>query len=130
MFKNCYFQVISKKINLNDYNNSSALIPLSDLLYQDDSIKVKYEIYDSENMIFKYTSIINDIKDSKINLYMTISTKYLPIKKPTYNKLIPFIEENQNSENSNDSNSEDNKVIIKINNNDYFSLALSKNEKF
>ena len=117
-----------KKIDLNDYNNSSALIPLTDLLYQDNSMKVKYEIYDSENMVFKYTSIINDYKDSKINLYMTTS-KYLPIKKPTYNKLIPFIDEDHNSENSDDSNSEDNKVIIKINNNDYFSLALSKNEK-
>ena len=127
-FKNCYFQVISKKIDLNDYNNSSALIPITDLLYQDNSMKVKYEIYDSENMVFKYTSIINDYKDSKINLYMTTS-KYLPVKKPTYNKLIPFIDEDHNSENSDDSNSEDNKVIIKINNNDYFSLALSKNEK-
>ena len=76
-------------------------------------------------MIFKYTSIINDYKDSKINLYMTTSN-YLPIRKPTYNKLMPFLEEDENSD---DSNSEDNKVIIKINNNDYFSLALSKNEK-
>ena len=124
-FTNCYFQVISKKINLNDYNNTSALIPLTDLLYQDNSIKLKYEIYDSENMIFKYASIINDSRDSNINLYMTTS-KYLPIKKPTYNKLMPFLYEDENSD---DSDSEDNKVIIKINNNDYFSLALSKNVK-
>ena len=124
-FTNCYFQVISKKIDLNDFNNTSALIPLTDLLFQDNSIKLKYEIYDSENMIFKYTSIFNDYNDAKLNLYMTTS-KYLPIKKPTYNKLIPFIEEDDNSDNS---NSDDNKPIIKINNNDFFSLALSKNQK-
>ena len=124
-FANCYFQVISRKIDLKDDNNISVLVPLLDLIFQDNSIKIKYEIYDSENMVFKYASIINDYNNSKINLYMTTSN-HLPTNKPSYNKLIPFIE-NNNDDNSEDSDNE--KKIININNNDYFSIALSKNEK-
>ena len=129
-FLNCYFKVLSKKINLNDYNNASALVPLTDLFFEDDSIKLRYEIYDSENLVFKYTSIINDYKDSNINLHMTKSFS-LPINKPTYNKLLPIIT-NSNEDNESESDSDDNsgeKEIIKLNKNDFFSVALSKNEK-
>ena len=126
-FLNCFFTVVSKKINLNDSNNNSALVPLTDLFFEDNSMKLRYEIYDSENLVFKYTSIINDYKDSNLNLYMTKGYS-LPINKPTYNKLFPII---LNSNNENESDSEDNsggKEIIKINKNDFFSVALSKNE--
>lgn len=78
---------MSKKLDLNDYNNNSVLIPILDLFYKDDSIKLRYEIYDSENMIFKYTTFLNDINNSKNNIQITKS-KYLPINKPTYNKFI------------------------------------------
>ena len=126
-FLNCFFTVVSKKINLNDSNNNSALVPLTDLFFEDNSMKLRYEIYDSENLVFKYTSIINDYKDSNLNLYMTKGYS-LPMNKPTYNKLFPII---LNSNNENESDSEDNsggKEIIKINKNDFFSVALSKNE--
>ena len=126
-FLNCFFTVVSKKINLNDSNNNSALVPLTDLFFEDNSMKLRYEIYDSENLVFKYTSIINDYKDSNLNLYMTKGYS-LPINKPTYNKLFPII---LNSNYENESDSEDNsggKEIIKINKNDFFSVALSKNE--
>ena len=126
-FLNCFFTVVSKKINLNDSNNNSALVPLTDLFFEDNSMKLRYEIYDSENLVFKYTSIINDYKDSNLNLYMTKGYS-LPINKPTYNKLFPII---LNSNDENESDSEDNsggKEIIKINKNDFFSVALSKNE--
>ena len=118
-FKEYYFRIISRRIK---FNNESALIPLLDLFYNDNSINLKYEIYDSENMIFKYTSIINNKSNLKYNLQMTKS-KYLPFNKVSYNKLIPFIVD------YNEDEDEDNKNKIKINNNDYFSIAVSKNNK-
>lgn len=126
-FLNCYFQVMSKKLDLNDYNNNSVLIPILDLFYKDDSIKLRYEIYDSENMIFKYTTFLNDINNSKKNIQITKS-KYLPINKPTYNKFIPLLVDYDDVEEDSEGK-EKVKKIVKINNNDYFSLVLSKNEK-
>ena len=128
-FLNCYFQVISKKINLNDNTKNTILVPLIDLFLQDNSIKLRYEIYDSENMVFKYTSILNDYKDSTINIHITKSN-YLPYNKPTYNRLLPFIlDNNEEKEGNSDDDGETEKEKIKINNNDFFSLALSKKEK-
>jgi len=126
-FLNCYFQVMSKKLDLNDYNNNSVLIPILDLFYKDDSIKLRYEIYDSENMIFKYTTFLNDMNNSKNNIQITKS-KYLPISKPTYNKFFPFLVDYDDVEEDSEGN-EKLKKIVKINTNDYFSLVLSKNEK-
>ena len=126
-FLNCYFQVMSKKLDLNDYNNNSVLIPILDLFYKDDSIKLRYEIYDSENMIFKYTTFLNDINNSKNNI-QTTKSKYLPISKPTYNKFIPLLVDYDDVEEDSEGK-EKVKKIVKINNNDYFSLVLSKNEK-
>ena len=118
-FLECYFKAMSTKIEL---NNCCAMIPLLDLFYYDNSINLKYEIYDSENMMFKYTSLLNT--NLKNNLYMTKS-KYLPINKPSYNKLIPFIVDYQDNERE----KEENKNNIKFNKNDYFSIAVSKNNK-
>ena len=117
-FHECYFKVTARKI---EFNNYCAMIPLLDLFYYDNSINIKYEIYDSENMMFKYTSLLNT--NIKNNLYMTKS-KYLPINKPSYNKLIPFIVDYQDNEKE-----EEEKNIIKFNKNDYFSVAISKNNK-
>ena len=117
-FHECYFKVMARKI---EFNNYCAMIPLLDLFYYDNSINIKYEIYDSENMMFKYTSLLNT--NIKNNLYMTKS-KYLPINKPSYNKLIPFIVDYQDNERE-----EEEKNIIKFNKNDYFSVAISKNNK-
>ena len=50
-------------------------------------------------------------------------SKYLPFNKVSYNKLIPFIV------NYNKDEDEENKNEIKINNNDFFSIAVSKNNK-
>jgi len=118
-FIECYFKIKSKKIELND---NLALIPLVDLFYSDNSINLKYEIYDSENMVFKYTSLINSGSNMKYNLYMTKSD-YFPFNKASYNKLIPFKVDYNDDEEEEGENREE----IKININDYFSLALSKN---
>ena len=113
-----YFKIKSKKIEL---GNNLVLIPLIDLFFSDNSINLKYEIYDSENMIFKYTTLLNNDSNSKLNVYMT-KTKYLPFNKTSYNKLIPF----KVDYNGEEEEIEENRKEIKINNNDYFSVALSK----
>ena len=123
-FFECYFKVLSRSINL---NGNIALIPLVDLFFNDNSINLKYEIYDSENMIFKYTSNINNKSNLKNNLYMTKAKYSLPFNKVSYNKIIPFkVEYNDEEE---EEEEEENQKKIQINNNDYFSVAVSKNNK-
>jgi len=122
-FIELYFKIKSRIFEL---NGNFALIPLLDLFCNDNSVNLKYEIYDSENMVFKYTSLINNNSNLKLNLYMTKS-KYLPFNKPSYNKLIPIkVEYNDVEE---EEEEEENKKELNINKNDYFSVAISKNNK-
>ena len=122
-FIELYFKIKSRIFEL---NGNFALIPLLDLFCNDNSLNLKYEIYDSENMVFKYTSLINNNSNLKLNLYMTKS-KYLPFNKPSYNKLIPIkVEYNDVEE---EEEEEENKKELNINKNDYFSVAISKNNK-
>ena len=122
-FFECYFKVLSRSINL---NGNIALIPLVDLFFNDNSINLKYEIYDSENMIFKYTTLFNNDSNLKFDLHMTKS-KFLPFNKVSYNKLIPFtVDYNDKEEEDDDDDEENNKKEFIINKNDYFSIATSK----
>ena len=122
-FIELYFKIKSRIFEL---NGNFVLIPLLDLFCNDNSLNLKYEIYDSENMVFKYTSLINNNSNLKLNLYMTKS-KYLPFNKPSYNKLIPIkVEYNDVEE---EEEEEENKKELNINKNDYFSVAISKNNK-
>ena len=125
-FLDCYYQIISKKIDLNDKNNNSIVVPLIDLFVLDSSIKLRYEIYDSENMIFKYNSLFNVQNNDKVNLQMTKSN-FLPFNKPSYNKLLPFIV-NYNKDEEDEDDDDENKELFKLNNNDFFSMAVSKKE--
>ena len=54
LFKKIYTFVISKQIVINE--NRSLLVPLVDLLNDKPTIDVKYEIFDSNNFVMKYTS--------------------------------------------------------------------------
>ena len=54
LFKKIYTFVISKQIVINE--NRSLLVPLVDLLNDNPTINVKYEIFDSNNFVMKYTS--------------------------------------------------------------------------
>ena len=122
-FIELYFKIKSRIFEL---NGNFALIPLLDLFCNDNSLNLKYEIYDSENMVFKYTSLINNKTNFKYNLYMTKSN-YLPFNKPSHNKLIPIkVEYNDVEE---EEEEEENKKELNINKNDYFSVAISKNNK-
>ena len=48
----CYFQVILRQFYLDQKN--SALVPLAYLLNHS-YVSIHYEIYDAENMVFKYS---------------------------------------------------------------------------
>ena len=60
----CYFQVISRQFYLDQKN--SALVPLADLLNHS-SVSIHYEIYDAENMVFKYSDHFSVEEDIKID---------------------------------------------------------------
>lgn len=115
-FSFCYSQVISRQFYIDQ--ESVALIPLADLLNHK-NIKIHYEIYDSENYIFKYTT--NFTLDSDINIDI----------RPTFIKEYPIINNKKDAELINPfyfKNDEKNKKKLNIKENDFFSISTSKGE--
>ena len=84
-FSYFYFQVISRQFYIDD--NSSALIPLADLLNHN-NVNIRYEIFDSENFIFKYTTHFGSNKI--IDIFPT-NIFDPPFHKVSYNRLMPII---------------------------------------
>ena len=123
----CYFQVISRQFYLDKHN--SALIPLADLLNHN-SVTIHYEIYDGENMVFKYSDHFTVDEDIKIDIKPTY-LKEIPIIKPTYNKIKPIIAKKERylpNEEEDESDDEDD-TIVNLNINDYFCISTSLNQK-
>ena len=58
LFKIFYVFVFSRQFNIGD--DKMLLIPLADLLNHSPYADIKYEFFDSKNMIMKYTSDFND----------------------------------------------------------------------
>ena len=122
----CYFQVISRQFYLDKKN--SALIPLADLLNHS-SVTIHYEIYDSENMVFKYSDHFTVDEDIKIDIKPTY-LKEIPIIKPTYNKLKPIIPTKERYVPNEEEESEDeDDTIVNLNINDYFCISTSLKQK-
>ena len=122
----CYFQVISRQFYLDKKN--SALIPLADLLNHS-SVTIHYEIYDSENMVFKYSDHFTVDEDIKIDIKPTY-LKEIPIIKPTYNKLKPIIPKRERYEpNEEEESEEEDDTIVNLNINDYFCISTSLKQK-
>ena len=122
----CYFQVISRQFYLDKKN--SALIPLADLLNHS-SVTIHYEIYDSENMVFKYSDHFTVDEDIKIDIKPTY-LKEIPIIKPTYNKLKPIIPTKERYDPNVEEESEDeDDTIVNLNINDYFCISTSLKQK-
>ena len=122
----CYFQVISRQFYLDKKN--SALIPLADLLNHS-SVTIHYEIYDSENMVFKYSDHFTVDEDIKIDIKPTY-LKEIPIIKPTYNKLKPIIPIKERYDPNEEEESEDeDDTIVNLNINDYFCISTSLKQK-
>ena len=112
----CYSQVVSRQFYID--KNCTALIPLADLLNHN-NLMVHYELYDSENFVFKYTD--NFTVSADIN--KDVITSFIKEYPNKFNKnikeneeIIPFNTNNINEE-------------VKIKENDYFSITTSKDEK-
>ena len=122
----CYFQVISRQFYLDKHN--SALIPLADLLNHN-LVTIHYEIYDSENMVFKYSDHFTIDEDVKIDIKPTY-LKEIPLIRPTYNKIKPIIPKKErylpNEEEESDAEDD---TIVNLNINDYFCISTSLNQK-
>ena len=121
----CYFQVISRQFYLDKKN--SALIPLADLLNHS-SVTIHYEIYDSENMVFKYSDHFTVDEDIKIDIKPTY-LKEIPIIKPTYNKLKPIIPTKERYDPNEEESEDEDDTIVNLNINDYFCISTSLKQK-
>ena len=115
----CYSQVVSRQFFID--KNCTALIPLADLLNHN-NLLVHYELYDSENYIFKYTDYFTVSSDKNKDIVPT-SIKQYPNNNIIKNEIKPFIFEKKEDD------EEENEEKIKINENDYFSISTSKGQK-
>ena len=115
----CYSQVVSRQFFID--KNCTALIPLADLLNHN-NLLVHYELYDSENYIFKYTDYFTVSSDKNKDIVPT-SIKQYPNNNIIKNEIKPFIFEKKVDD------EEENEEKIKINENDYFSISTSKGQK-
>ena len=123
----CYFQVISRQFYLD--KNNSALIPLADLLNHSHAT-IHYEIYDGENMVFKYSDHFTVDEDIKLDIKPTYLKK-IPIIEPTYN-ILKQIEPKKEKYEANEENENDDEddIIVNINIHDYFCISTSLKQFF
>ena len=123
----CYFQVISRQFYLD--KNNSALIPLADLLNHSHAT-IHYEIYDGENMVFKYSDHFTVDEDIKLDIKPTYLKK-IPIIEPTYNILKQIEPKKEKYEvNEENENDDEDDIIVNINIHDYFCISTSLKQFF
>ena len=115
----CYSQVVSRQFYID--KNCTALIPLADLLNHN-NLMVHYELYDSENYVFKYTDSFTVSSDINKDIIPTYIKEYPKNAIDSIKEIKPFNINNIN----NSTESEDN---VNINDNDYFSISTSKGER-
>ena len=113
----CYSQVVSRQFYID--KNCTALIPLADLLNHN-NLMVHYELYDSENYVFKYTDSFTVSSDINKDIIPTYIKEYPKNDINKIREIKPFNIKKYNDE------TEDN---VNINNNDYFSISTSKGQK-
>ena len=114
----CYSQVISRQFYIDE--NTSALIPLADLLNHN-NINVHYELYDSQNYVFKNSSDFTTDLDNNIDIRPSFIKELPRINDYDAALLKPF--------NINKIKSKLNRIkIIEIKDSDYFSISTSKGE--
>ena len=115
----CYSQVVSRQFYID--KNCTALIPLADLLNHN-NLMVHYELYDSENYVFKYTDSFTVSSDINKDIIPTYIKEYPKNDIDSIKEIKPFNINNIN----NSTEPEDN---VNINDNDYFSISTSKGER-
>ena len=128
LFKLFYVFVFSRQFNIGD--DKMLLIPLADLLNHSPYADIKYEFFDSKNLIMKYTSDFNDNN----NLSKDIISNNLK----TFTDFSDFFKYNNkksiNANNNNNKKKEEIKIIkvnyeeneekkYELNNNDYFVIS-------
>ena len=118
----CYSQVISREFYLDD--TSTALIPLADSLNHK-NIDIHYEIYDSENYVFKNSNNFTLDADCNIDLSPTFIKQY-PVITNTKKKQIKCF--NFSKKRNKKEIKKKNTKIINIEDTDYFSISTSKGE--
>ena len=74
LFKKFYVFVFSRQFNISD--NSMFLIPLADLLNHSPYADIKYEFFDSQNLVMKYTSEFNESSNISKNNTNKINPNY------------------------------------------------------
>ena len=121
LFKKIYTFVISKQIVINE--NRSLLVPLVDLLNDKPTIDVKYEIFDSNNFVMKYTSDFDKENNDKNLLVYTNCEKYFEHVKNIENKNV------DKNKIAFDINLYD-KKNFDINETDYFVLSTNSEQTF
>ena len=121
LFKKIYTFVISKQIVINE--NRSLLVPLVDLLNDKPSIVVKYEIFDSNNFVMKYTSDFDKENNDKNLLVYTNCENYFEHVKNIENKNV------DKNKIAFDINLYD-KKNFDINETDYFVLSTNSEQTF
>ena len=119
----CYSQVVSRQFYIDKH--CTALIPLADLLNHN-NLMVHYELYDSENYVFKYTDNFTVSSDLNKDIVPTYIKQYPDNIIRSEIKPFNFEDKKDKDNNSDDDNDEE---VIKINDNDYFSISTSKGEK-
>ena len=119
----CYSQVVSRQFYIDKH--CTALIPLADLLNHN-NLMVHYELYDSENYVFKYTDNFTVSSDLNKDIVPTYIKQYPD--NIIRSEIKPFNFEDKKDKDNNSDNDNDEEVI-KINDNDYFSISTSKGEK-
>ena len=121
LFKRIYTYVISKQIVINE--NRSLLVPLVDLLNDKPTIDVKYEIFDSNNFVMKYTSDFDKENNDKNLLVYTNCENYFEHVKNIENKNV------DKNKIAFDINLYD-KKNFDINETDYFVLSTNSEQTF
>ena len=121
LFKKIYTFVISKQIVINE--NRSLLVPLVDLLNDKPTIDVKYEIFDSNNFVMKYTSDFDKENNDKNLLVYTNCENYFEHVKNIENKNV------DKNKIAFDINLYD-KKNFDINETDYFVLSTNSEQTF
>ena len=125
LFKLFYVFVFSRQFNIGD--NKMLLIPLADLLNHSPYADIKYEFFDSQNLVMKYTSDFNDNNNLAKNIIINnlkIFTDFSDFFK--YNTI--------KEENIVDNNNKEIKIIkvdyeekeeknYELNNSDYFVIS-------
>ena len=119
----CYSQVVSRQFYIDKH--CTALIPLADLLNHN-NLMVHYELYDSENYVFKYTDNFTVSSDLNKDIVPTYIKEYPDNIIRSEIKPFNFDDKKDKDNNSDNDNDEE---VIKINDNDYFSIRTSKGEK-